>query len=353
MKFNLLFKLFLLIVLSAIGLAAYQYYPRLPLLNPYNSDFVALDIMSDRVNARVYQSPDLDFSSTVSLPSITEVPRYMVYNSQNQRVYAAKGPTEKFAPASFTKLLSASVAIDLRLDAHLLQASAEAINKEPTILGIKAGEQFPLSELLRGAIATSANDAAAVIAQSSTQPYGGDTNEFVQMMNEKAALMSMKSSHFSNPEGYDHPDQYTTLVDIYRLISNVQKNYPEIVTAGSTDMQNIRIETTHGGYYLPNWNTLLGLYPGVNGLKIAYTGDAGYSTIVTSSRAGIPIVAIVSGANTIPERDLAAAALLDYAYQAEGEAPVKLTNKDLKKRYNEWADLSKKIKAEIEAVKNK
>ena len=157
----------------------------------------------------------------------------------------------------------------------------------------------------------------------------------------------MSHSHFVNPDGLDDQNQYSTLEDVARLVNNVQKNYPEILKAAQSDNQDIATSSSHGFYYLPNWNGLLGVYPGVSGLKIAYTEEAGYSTIVTASRENMSVVAIVSGTDSYLERDRAAADLLDAAFMTKGVLPVRVTTNMLNRRYKAWGDLARKIRAEL------
>jgi len=121
------------------------------------------------------------------------------------------------------------------------------------------------------------------------------------------------------------------------------------IAAGIGDRQDIAKDTTHGRYYLPNWNGLLGIYPGVFGGKIAYTDSAGYSTIVMAERNGIRLAALLTGAKSILERDLAAAALLDAGYIANKIKPVNLTKYPLNLRYQAWGDLARQIRGELAA----
>lgn len=311
-----------------------------PLFGPPKPD------LSQFLEVKTIPPLTFDYSKSTTVDSLSDQISYLVYDPKTLRVFAAKNQNQYFSPASFTKLLTAQVALDLFSPDQLFTATKTAVDKEPTVLGLKEGEQLTLSELIRGAISTSANDAAAVIAEGVATHYQQDPSFFSEIMNQKAVLLGMTQSHFHNPEGYDHEGQYSTLEDIARLVQNSQK-YPEIISAGLLDRYDLEATATHEFYYLPNWNGLLNVYPGVNGLKIAYTKLAGYSSIVTCEREGVSVVAILIGADSIPERDLAASALLDAAYLAQKIKPIKLTKNSLQKRYQEWADLSSQIKATL------
>lgn len=337
---------FLLVLISLLAVA-WKFLPQKS--KNYISPFWSGNDMEGLISKKADKSLKLDFLNSKELSSLEKVPRYIVYNANNGHVYFSKNSHQKMSPASFTKLLSAQVALDLSKLDQEIEVHPESPNKVPTILDLKVGEKFMLKDILRAAIATSANDAAQVLADESARVNNISPQEFIYYMNKKAALLDMSHSHFTNPDGLDDQNQYSTLKDISKLVNNVQKNYPEILSAALSDNEDIATSSSHGYYYLPNWNGLLGVYPGVDGLKIAYTEEAGYSTIVTAKKDTLSLVAIVSGTDSYLERDRAAADLLDAALMEEGLKPAKISTIDLNKRYKVWGDLARKIRSELKA----
>jgi len=338
---NLLSLLLSASLAAALYLLYFFFSPEL--LSPNSSRLPGL---TSKIQQKISKAPGLDYQDIEIPPSINGIPRFLVYNQETGKVYAAKNQQELFSPASFTKLLTTQVALDLISPDQYLTATLESVNKVPTILGMKSGEQLQVKDLVRASIATSANDAAETLAQGTSSLYGLTSSEFINLMNKKAQNLGMANSRFTNPDGLDDQDQYSTLEDIQKLIHNVQQNYPRILENAVSDNQDIEKTQFHNHYYLPNWNGLLGVYPGVTGLKIAYTEKAGYSTIVTAKREGVSMVAIVSGADSFIERDMAAAALLDHAFTKENIVPAKITSSKIKARYQVWANLAAKIKNE-------
>lgn len=308
---------------------------------------------TEKIATKIDNSLKLDLSGAKELTSLEKVPRYIVYNSSTGQVYYGKNTNQKLSPASFTKLLSSQVALDFINPNQEITVSSSSLNKVPTVLGLKSGEKFIVEDLLRGAIATSANDAAQVLADESAHSQGVSNQEFIYYMNKKSELLGMIHSHFVNPDGLDEQNQYSTIEDLALLINNVQKNYPDIIKAAAADNVDIATSSAHGFYYLPNWNGLLGVYKGVDGLKIAYTEEAGYSTIVTLKRDSLKLVAIVSGTDSYLERDRAAADLLDAALIYHGEKPEKISTYKLNLRYKTWGDLARKIRAELKLLESK
>src|SRR5438132_464276 len=113
-------------------------------------------------------------------------------------------------------------------------------------------------------------------------------------------------------------------------------NYPLITDAASRDYVHLDANENHRMIDLPNWNALLGSYPGVNGLKIGYTEEAGHVTMVTADRNGKKLLAIVIGAKSIEDREMAAARLLNYGYASYGIKEYPLADINLVKRFEDW-----------------
>jgi len=340
-KANLVCGTIAVLVFGAI--AALVFWPQKKLLTPqinFTPDFTA------KLQAKISDSPELDLTSakkTAGLPGV----RYLAFNLDSGKVYFASGVADQIAPASFTKILTSQIALDLGFPDQLLSATKTSVDKIPTILGLKVGEQFKLSELLRATIATSANDAAATIAEGIASQNGLNLNDYIALMNQKASLLKMNNSRFANPDGLDDDNQFSTLIDIAKLVQNTVKNYPEILSAAAADREDIEKNQTHGFYYVSNWNGLLGVYPGVFGLKIAFTENAGNSTIVLSERSKVRLAVIVAGAKSLYDRDASAASLLDQAFRLEKIPPANITQWQLKQHYKVWNDLINKTKSEI------
>lgn len=340
--------LFLLPIVIAIGITIFIFIKNQnqPLLNPYAGKDKILELLEPKISTDF----SLDFSRSKTLESLSVVPRYLVYNAKTGRVYYSQNSDQIFHLASFTKLMTAQVALDLAPLDTPVEVSELATNKIPTILGIKKAEKFTISELLRGAIATSANDAAQALADGAAAFVSRTPSDFIAYMNYKTKLLGLKNTRFANPDGLDDETQYSTLNDIVLIIHNLRQNYPAVIKAGNSDMEDIVANEYHGHYYLPNWNGLLGVYPGVNGLKIAYTEGAGYSSIVTFSQDNLELVAIVSGTSSYLERDLAAANLLDATLITEKISPKNITKTQLNLHYKVWGDLARQIRSELATI---
>jgi len=284
-------------------------------------------------------------------PKFTKLKAYLLLNSETGEVYSAKSAIEKIPPASLTKLVTAMVALDVSTSSAVLSASNKAAAQEPTVLGVKVGETFTLEELTTAMITTSANDATTIVSEEVLKPYQGDESVFVALMNKKAELLGLGNTHFTNSQGFDDDKQFTNAYDLARIAHYAYRNYPLIRQAAATRYTTLEKTDTHGFYHLPNWNALLGSYPGVDGLKIGYTDTAGHSTIVTAKRKDTQLIAIVIGAESIIDRDLAAATLLNFGFKQDGIKPVIVNEALIKPRLDEWRQLRDKILKELENEK--
>lgn len=281
-------------------------------------------------------------------PNLKSLVAYLAVNAETGEVYSAKNATERISPASLTKLITSMVALDVVQPSTRLMATGRAATQEPTVLGVKPGEVFSLSELIPALIATSANDAATIIGEETLRSFGGNEQVFVALMNKKADALGLGDTHFTNTQGFDDQNQYSNAYDLARIAHYAYENYPLIRKAAAIQYTTIEETEDHGFYHLPNWNALLGTYPGVDGLKIGYTEEASNVTIVTASRNETSLIVIVLGAENIMDRDLAAAKLLNLAFQDEKLEGVHVSKDLIEPRINEWRELRKQILEKLE-----
>lgn len=260
---------------------------------------------------------------------------YALVDVQDGRVIAAKNLSQRLPMASLTKIMTAVVALDLSSSQEEFTVSQKAAAQVPTKVMLKRGEKHSLDHLLRHILISSANDSAQVIKEGIDEKYGEEL--FIKAMNQKAKILGLKNTKFTNPAGYDNQDHFSTVEDLsilsvyalsnYSIISDIVSHQFDDLTQGGQDMR----------FYLQNWNGLLGVYPGASGVKIGNTGKAGYTTIVASEREGKKLLAVLLGAPGVLERDLWTAELLDLGFNKTlGLAPVNITEEMMREKYGSW-----------------
>lgn len=264
-----------------------------------------------------------------------EAHAYLVVDMDNGNIIAEKNANQKFPIASLTKIMTAIVALDLSSPDEFFTVSESAASQIPTKIGVVAGQQMTLEELLHAVMLTSANDAAEVIREGIDKKY--KTKIFVRAMNKKAELLGLKNTHFTNPQGFDAPYHFSTAEDLARLTQYALTHYPFFAQIVKKEYMYLKKNKYHKQFDLYNWNGLVGVYPQVLGVKIGNTDAAKKTTIVVAKRQGKTVLVVLLGAPGIIERDLWAAELLNIGFKKTlGLESIQITDNMLREKYARW-----------------
>jgi len=278
------------------------------------------------VSAAAPVSRNLDYSKAArgtlkAVPESKFVKSGILYDPATNRVLWSTDPEARVPIASMTKMMTLLVALDMlssRKDVSLdssVTVSNTAVLVAPTHLGIHPGQQIPLEELLKSMIIKSANDSAQMVAEFLGS---GSAENFVAIMNQKAAQLGMKSSHFYNPHGLPgksaRSDNVSTCEDLILLAQRLLQ-YRQAATWVSTRMAKI------GGFPQPvevvNHNRLLSSQacPGVNGVKTGFTQRAGFCITVNCVRGPNRLIAVFTGVPSSKVRDAVASKMLNWGFK--------------------------------------
>lgn len=199
-----------------------------------------------------------------------------------------KNPDKVLLPASTTKIVTALVALDsYPLEQVLTVPGGKVVGQK---MGLYAGEQMKFEDLLYGLLVYSANDAAETLAYNFPQGY----DAFILAMNTKAKELNMANSTFQNPVGLDGPSQATTARDLVR-VSEVAMRNPEFLKIVGTKYIEVSDITGKTKHRLKNINELLGVVPGVMGVKTGWTENARENLVTYLERDGHKIMIAVLG----------------------------------------------------------
>lgn len=197
-----------------------------------------------------------------------------------------RNSTERLAPASTTKILTALVILDaMKLDDVV---TVPPVTHDGQVMGLVEGERITVENLLYGMLIHSGNDAGYALAQS----YPGGFDACIEAMNNKAQELHLTGSHFVNPVGYDDPNHYVTAEDLARLAGVALSNK---TIAKMVGIPQITVsDVTHTYFHkLSNVNQLLGKIPGVAGIKTGWTEEAGENLITLMERNGRRVIIVV------------------------------------------------------------
>lgn len=267
----LLLLAFVLIATSVISLSQPNSPLRPFLVQSSERKFAPLPVLSDTsafpvVSAQAALAIDLD--SEVSLYE--------------------KNPDSPLLPASTTKIVTALVSLDYYSPETVLKVGKVSVEGQK--MGLRIGEEMSVRDLLYGLLVYSANDAAEVLAEN----YSGGRTSFIEAMNVKAKGLSLTNTLFRNPTGLDGNDQVTTARDLIRVASIAMKNpfFAEIVGTKERTVISIDGKIKHK---LTNINELLGVVPGVLGVKTGWTEFARENLVTYLERDGHKIMIAILG----------------------------------------------------------
>jgi D-alanyl-D-alanine carboxypeptidase len=238
----------------------------------------------------VSSAPDLSAQSAILM------------DMESGRVLYEKNADEERLIASITKIMTALVALEStpNLD-EVVTIQREYTLTEGSSMYLKVGEEVTIRDLLYGLLLSSGNDAALAIAGV----CAGDTETFVDWMNQRAESLGMTHTHFANPNGLNDDAHYSTARDMATLTREALQNptFAEIVSTKSI---------TLGERSLTNHNKMLWQYEGAIGVKTGYTQMAGRTLVSAAARDGQTLIVV-----TLNDPDDWAdhAALLDWGFE--------------------------------------
>jgi len=249
---------------------------------------------------------------TVATPTFTFQSKAQILMEQSTgKILYANNENEHLLPASVTKVMTLLLIMEA-IDSGKLSltdtvtCSANASGMGGSQIWFKEGETLTIDEALKCICVVSANDVSVAMAEL----IGGTEENFVQMMNDKAASLGMENTHFMNAHGIDEENHYTCAKDIAIMSRELVTRHPNILNYTTIWMDTIR----NGEFSLSNTNKLLKSYTGITGLKTGSTSQAGFNLSATATRDGVSLIAVVMTAPSGTIRNEEITQLLNYGF---------------------------------------
>jgi D-alanyl-D-alanine carboxypeptidase len=233
----------------------------------------------------------------------------VVFDLNSGKVLQHQDAFKRWYPASLSKLMTAYVAFralaagEVQLDSPI-KVTKHSAGEPPSKMGFKPGSVMRLDNALKMMLVKSANDIAMAVGEN----IGGSQAAFAVRMNAEAARLGMTGTHFVNPNGLFSPDQYTTARDLALLVMAIRKEFPQYAPWFSIEGLAV------GKKAIPNYNLLIGRYPGADGMKTGFVCPSGFNMIGSATRNGRTLVAVVLGEKSAISRAETAAKLLDQGF---------------------------------------
>lgn len=248
-------------------------------------------------------------------PEVSALSALFIDTDSGEILYS-KNAKQTLSIASLTKIMTTIIALEQKSLTEIYKVSQRASDTEPDKMFLIPNEKLTLKELLDGIFLVSANDAAEVIAEGTT----GRREEFINLMNSKAAQLGMNKTIFVNPTGLEeNPEyclgkmlcQYSTALDVAIMSRYLITKWPEIIDISSQPYVYIEKTLDHQDYEMYTGINLLSTYPGVVGLKTGFTPEAGLTLVTLARKNNHQVLGVLLGA--VNRRD-DAKLLLDYSF---------------------------------------
>ena len=273
----------------------------------------------------VPDAPELDLKS------------YILIEPNTNTVIAEFNSDSEIEPASMTKIMTSYVVADqiandlISLDDQVL-ISEKAWRMEGSKMFIEAGKKVSVSDLLKGIIIQSGNDASVAIAEYA----GGTERGFVDLMNAYAGALSMNNTIFKNSTGLPDENHFSSAKDLATLTSDFIKKFPDIYS-----LYNEK-QFTFNNIKQLNRNKLLWRDDSSDGVKTGHTEAAGYCLVGSAKRGDMRLITVVAGSDSDNNRFLASQRLLEYGFRFFATQKVLIANQEYK-NINIWGGLEKSL----------
>ena len=227
----------------------------------------------------------------------------LLVSPESDMVLYEKNADEKRYPASTTKIMTALLTLenvsDLSVVVTAEASDFENVTSDSSNAGIKVGEQVTVKDLLYALMLPSANEAAYMLARH----VGGSWEQFVDMMNERAAELGCTGTHFCNPCGLHEDDHYTTAHDLYLIAKEAMKDatFRDIVSTvqhrmAKTNLHEERIILTTNQLIFSSFQPWS--YANCLGIKTGHTSQAGNCFVGYAEYGDAKLFSVVLGCSS-------------------------------------------------------
>ena len=245
----------------------------------------------------------------------------IIYCGGTGEILWEKNADARMEPASITKLLTCLIAVEeLDLDKKVtITADIEAI--EPTELGVYAGEEIAVRELVYGALLPSGNDAAVALAVA----VAGSEEEFSILMNERIKEIGCTGTNFVTASGLEDDNHYSNARDLALIAEEALSNdfirkvcgtakytVPATNMSGPREIENSNVFLYGKTFDVQGTKLTVDKYKGVFGGKTG-TLATDYTTMVTALKYdGMEVYCVILG-STVFDRYDDIKAVMDFA----------------------------------------
>ena len=248
--------------------------------------------------------------SFIPKPPSLNATNYILLDSVSGRILAENGADERIEPASITKIMTGYVAADqiakgfVSLEDEVF-ISENCWRKGGSKMFIREGTRVLLSDLIKGMVIQSGNDASCAIAEHLAVSEEG----FVDLMQLYVNELGMENTQFKNVSGWPDPEHFSSARDLALLTKNLIDKFP--------DHYSLYKEKyfTYNEIKQRNRNSLLWQDESVDGVKTGHTESAGYCLVSSGARNDTRLIAVTLRSSSEKARLTDNRRLLDYGFR--------------------------------------
>ena len=248
--------------------------------------------------------------SFIPKPPSINASNYILIDSTSGRILAEKNADERIEPASITKIMTGYVAADqiakgfVSLEDQVL-ISENCWRKGGSKMFIREGTRVSLSDLIKGMVIQSGNDASCAIAEHVAISEEG----FIDLMQLYVDELGLNNTQFKNVTGWPDPDHYSSARDLAKLTKNLIDKFPEHYSLYKERY------FTFNEIKQRNRNSLLWQDESIDGVKTGHTESAGYCLVSSGVRNDTRLIAVTLKSSSEKSRLTDNRRLLDYGFR--------------------------------------
>ena len=239
---------------------------------------------------------------------------YLLIDFNSGKVLSENNSEQSLEPASLTKMMTSYIIGNELKSGNLhpddkVMISENAWSKnfpDSSKMFIEVGKEVTVSDLNRGIIIQSGNDACVAMAEH----IAGSEDAFADLMNSWALQLGMKNTHFVNSHGLHAENHHTTAQDMAilakALIQDVPNEY-RVYSEKSFKFNGI-VQYNRNGLL---WDKSLN----VDGIKTGHTSAAGYSLVSSATKDGMRLISVVMGTRSDEARKVESKKLLNWGFR--------------------------------------
>ena len=240
----------------------------------------------------------------------TEARHAFIIEAETGTVLFSKRAEERMPPASMSKIMTAYVIFGMLKEGRIKLTDNFPVSQTAWKLGgskmfVGIGARIKVDDLIKGMLIQSGNDACVVLAEG----VAGNEAAFAELMNQKAAEIGLKDSHFANATGLPDPNDWMSARDLAALAQRVMRDFPEYYHYFSE--KDFNFNNIDQG----NRNPLLYKNIGADGLKTGHTEESGYSLTASVVRGDRRVILVISGLPSMKARASEGERLAEWAFR--------------------------------------